>query len=322
MSGATDEGAVRRELGAGAGLASALGAYVLWGVFPLYFLLLAPAGSIEIVCWRILFSLVFCAVLLAATRSFGSLRLVTADRRSFLLLGLAGVLILVNWLTFVIATQSGQVVQAALGYFLTPIITVVLGLLFGERLRPLQWVSIGTSVVAAIVLATGAGGVPWLALLLALSFGFYGLVKQRVGPRVTALTGLALETAWVTPLAAAGLAWIAIAHLPGAPDPTTGHAPTGVVFGTVSLAHTLLLCGSGVATAIPLLLFAVAARRLPLVTLGLTQYVVPILQLLVGVVVLRETMPLQRWIGFGLVWIALVLLTVDALAAWRTSRSR
>lgn len=288
---------------AGAGLAFALGAYGLWGVLPVYFLLMAPSGPVEIVAWRILFSLVFCLVLLTVTRAWRGFRQLLRDRRAVLVLGAAGAFIVVNWTTFIAATLAGHVVEAALGYFINPIVTVLLGVLvLRERLRPLQWAAVGLSVLAVVVIAVGYGRPPWVSLVLAFSFGAYGLVKKQVGGRVDAVGGLTLETLWLAPFAAAALVVTAVTGVGG-----------GLAFGSAGTGHVLAIVGSGVVTAVPLLFFAAAARRLPLSTLGLTQYVAPVLQLVVGVVVLHEPMGTARWIGFGIVWVALVVLSVDML---------
>jgi chloramphenicol-sensitive protein RarD len=222
-------------------------------------------------------------------------------------LTIAAVLILVNWSVFIFATLSNRVVEASLGYFANPIVTVLLGVVvLRERLRPWQWVAIATSVVAVVVLAIGYGSFPWIAVTLAFSFGLYGLTKKRVGPRVDAIGGLTVETAVLSPVAVIALVAVAVGP--------------GLTFGAISGVHTALLASVGVATATPLILFAAAARRIPLVYLGLVQYLSPILQLMVGVVILHEDMPPARWIGFGIVWLALAILTADLLA--HNSRSR
>ena len=289
------------------GLLYAFGAYVLWGVLPLYFLALVPAGAFEIVAWRILFSLVFCAVLITVTRSWGRFLAIARQPRLLLLIGLAGVLIYVNWQTYILGTLSGQVVEASLGYFINPIVTVLLGVLvLRERLRVLQWVAIGVSAVSVVVLTVGYGSVPWIALILAASFGLYGLVKKYVGPSVDAVSGLSLETAWLMPVAVVQL--IVVSQI------------SGLTFGDGAV-HTTLLVLSGVATAIPLLLFASAARRLPLVYVGFIQFIAPILQFAIGVFVLKEPMPPERWFGFAIVWLAVAILVVDMARAGRSARS-
>ncbi|WP_411699229.1 EamA family transporter RarD [Conyzicola sp.] len=292
----------------GRGLLFGIAAYALWGVLPLFFLLLRPATAFEIVAWRIVLSLIFCALLLTVTRGWPALMVIVRDRRTTLILGGAGLLILVNWLVYVYATLSGHVVEAALGYFTNPIVTVLLGVfVLRERLRPLQWVAIGVTVVAVLILALNYGQFPFIALALAFSFGLYGLVKKQVGGRVDAVSGLTIETAWLTIPATVMLVVLGASGL--------------LTIGTESVLQTVAILFAGVVTAVPLLFFAAAARRLPLTYLGLTQYLAPILQFLIGVFVLQESMPPARWWGFGLVWIALVILTIDMFRTQRATQS-
>ena len=292
----------------GRGLVYGVGAYAIWGVLPLFFLLLRPATAVEIVAWRIVLSLVFCALLLTVTRGWPALIRILKDRRTVLIMGGAGTLILVNWLVYVYATVSNHLVEAALGYFTNPIVTVLLGVfVLRERLRPLQWAAIGISAVAVLVLAINYGQFPFIALALAFSFGLYGLIKKQVGGRVDAVSGLSIETAWLAVPASATLLVLAGAGT--------------LTIGTVSTGQTVAMLFAGAVTAIPLLLFAAAARRLPLSYLGLTQYLTPILQFVIGVFLLREEMPPVRWVGFGLVWVALILLSWDMLRAGRAGRS-
>ncbi len=289
------------------GIIYALGAYGLWGFIPIYFLALAPAGPFEIVAWRVLFSVVFCALVIVILRRGKTLARVFRDRRTMVALGIAGVLVFINWQVYVIAVVTERVNEAALGYFINPIVTVVLGVVvLRERLRVTQWVAVAISVVAVVVLAVNYGAFPWISLVLAFSFGLYGLAKKRVGPRVDALTGLAVETAWLIPLALAQLIFVG--------------ATTGIVFGTAGVANTALLAAAGIVTSVPLLLFAAAARRLPLVVIGFVQYLTPILQFLIGTFILHEAMPFERWIGFSLVWLALVVLSTDMLLHTRSVR--
>jgi len=291
----------------GVGITFAVVAYGLWGFLPLFFVLLAPAGAVEIVAWRIVLSLIFCAFLLTVTRGWRALGVILRDTRTTLIMGLAGFFILINWVVYVFASLTGHVVEASLGYFTNPIVTVLLGVfVLRERLRPAQWVSIGISAIAVLVLAVNYGSFPWIAIVLAFSFGMYGLIKKQVGGRVDAVSGLALETAWLTPLAIAALIAVGVT--------------TGLTIGTVSLAHTLLLLSAGAVTAIPLLFFAAAARRLPLIYMGLTQYFAPVIQFIIGIAVLHEEMPAARWIGFALVWVALIVLTIDMFVANRPPR--
>ncbi|MDQ1580269.1 MAG: chloramphenicol-sensitive protein RarD, partial [Microbacteriaceae bacterium] len=240
------------------GLIFAISAYVLWGILPVYFLSLAPASAFEIVGWRVLFSLVFCAILLTVTRAWRTFGALLTDKRVLFTMGVAGALIYVNWQTYVFATVTGNVVEAALGYFINPIVTVFLGVVVQrERLRVAQWVAVGVSVVAVAVLAIGYGSLPWIAFLLAFSFGFYGLIKKRVGGSVNAISGLTLETMWLTPVAVVQLIVVG--------------STVGLTLGTISPWHTILLAISGVVTVIPLLFFASASRRLPLVYMGFIQ---------------------------------------------------
>ncbi|MFC4242371.1 EamA family transporter RarD [Gryllotalpicola reticulitermitis] len=287
-----------------AGLIYGVIAYGLWGLLPLYFLLLAPTGPFEIVAWRIIWSLGFCVIALSITRGWGQLFAIVRRPRIMLTMAGAGVLIFINWQTYVLATTSGEVVQAALGYFINPIVTVFLGVLvLREHLRRLQWVAVGVSVVAVIVLAFAYGSFPWISLTLAFSFGLYGFVKKRVGGVVDALSGLTIESAWLVPVAVVELIVVGVT--------------SGVTFGHVSVVNTVLLIAAGIVTAVPLLLFAASARRLPLVYLGLVQYVTPIMQFVVGVAFEHETMDAARWAGFIVIWCALILLTVDLVRAAR-----
>lgn len=290
----------------GSGLAFVVGSYLLWGILPGYFVLLDPTGAVEIVAWRIVLSLAFCLVLIAIVRGWRRLGVILRDRRAMGWLLLAGCLVTLNWSVFVFAVLTGHVVESALGYFINPIVTVLLGVLLRERLNAVQWTAVGVSAVAVVVLAIGYGSFPWIAVALALTFAFYGLVKNRVGGRVDAMSGLAIETGYMTPLAIGAIGWIG--------------ATTGVTLGHGGPWHTVLLLGVGAITAVPLLLFAAGVRRLPLSVVGFAQYLAPILQLITGVVLLGEPMPPARWIGFGIVWLALGLLTVDMVL--RTVRTR
>ena len=290
-----------------AGVGFAVSSYLIWGFLPLYFAVLAPAGAMEVVAWRVLLTLVFCAFLLTVTRGWAALVVIARDRRTMLVMGAAGVFILVNWLVYVFAVLTGHVVEASLGYFTNPIVTVLLGVVvLRERLRPLQWAAIAISAVAVLVLAVNYGKFPWIALALAFSFGLYGFIKKQVGHRVDAISGLTIETAWLAPIAAGAVVVIALNG--------------DLTMGTVGPGHTVLLLLAGVITAIPLLLFAAAARRLPLAYLGLTQYLTPVIQFLIGVLIFGEDMPFARWLGFALVWIALIVLTIDMLRSNRAAR--
>ena len=291
-----------------AGLLFAIAAYGLWGVLPAYFQLLKPAGAFEVVAFRILMSLAFCVLLITVTRGWARFRELIRDRRALLLMAGASVAIYVNWQVYVIAALEGHVIEASLGYFINPIVTVLLGVLvLREKVRVPQWIALGIAFVAIMVIAVGYGAVPWLALALAFSFGIYGLIKRVVGPTVDAVGGLTLETAFLAPVAIVQLVLVA----------TMGG---GLEFGRNGVVHVLLMVAAGVMTTVPLLLFAAGARRIPLVALGMTQFLAPVLQFLFGWLFLHEEMPLERWVGFGLVWVALVVLTVDMIAASRPPR--
>jgi chloramphenicol-sensitive protein RarD len=291
----------------GPGLGFAGAAYGLWGFLPLYFVVLAPAGPFEIVALRILLAVVFCALLLTVTRAWKPFLRLARQPRVLGIMTLAGVFIYINWQVYILAVLTGHVVEGALGYFINPIVTVLLGVfLLRERLRPAQWVAVGISAVAILVIAFGYGTFPGIALALAFSFGLYGYIKNRVGAQVDAVSGLTLETAILTPVALVQLGVVALT--------------TGIVTGTAGTPHLLLVLLAGAVTATPLLLFAAAARRLPLVYIGLAQYLAPVIQFIVGVALLGEEMPFERWIGFGLVWVALIVLTADMLLRGRAAR--
>jgi chloramphenicol-sensitive protein RarD len=287
-----------------AGVLFGIGAYGLWGLLPLYFFVLQPAGAVEIVANRVVWSLVFCTLLVTVTRSWGVLAAAFRDRAIFGTLSIAAALIAVNWLTYTYGVTTGQAVEAALGYFINPLVSVLLGVfVLKEKLRPLQWAAVGIGFIAVVVLTFSYGKLPWIALTLAVSFGLYGFVKKRIGPKADAVTSLTMETVVLTPLAAATMIFLAVSGTN--------------TLGTQGSTHFWLLVSSGVITAVPLLFFGASARRLPMTTIGLLQYFAPVLQFIVALVVFREAMTLDRWIGFGVVWLALLVLTVDMLAATR-----
>nr|WP_255482423.1 EamA family transporter RarD [Pseudarthrobacter sp. NBSH8] len=287
-----------------AGVLFGFGAYGLWGLLPLYFFALMPAGAVEIVANRVVWSLFFCILLITVTRSWRALAGAFRDRSVFGSLALAAALIAVNWLTYTYGVTTGQAVEAALGYFINPLVSVLLGVfVLKEKLRPLQWAAVGIGFVAVGVLTVSYGKLPWIALTLAFSFGLYGFVKKRVGPKVDAVTSLSLETIVLAPIAAATMVFLSVSGT----ATLTSQGP----------GHFWLLAASGVITAVPLLFFGASARRLPMTTIGLLQYVAPLLQFIVALVVFQEAMTTSRWIGFGVVWLALLVLTVDML---RTTR--
>ena len=283
------------------GFLAAAAAYGLWGLLPAYFVALDPSGPVEILALRIVLSLVFCLVILAIMRRLSRTTALLRDRNILKLSALAAVLILINWSVYVYASLNQFIVEAALGSFINPLVTVALGVIvLKEKLRPLQWGALSLAVAAVVVLAVGYGSVPVISLTLAFSFGFYGFVKNRMGPAVKSLDSLTLETLWLTPIALGLLVWV--------------YLTSGLSLGTLGPWHTVLLLMAGAVTSIPLLFFGAAARRLPLSVIGLMQYLAPIMQFTFGVAIMGEPMPLERWIGFALVWVALVILSVDALS--------
>lgn len=282
------------------GLIQGTAAYLIWGMLPAYFLLLPAISAFEFVGVRVIYSLIFCLLLLAFTGQFKQFAKMFKDSKTMWQLGLASVLIAANWVLYALAVLTGHVLEASLGYFINPIVAILLGVIvLKEKLRPLQWVAVAVATVAVIVLTVGLGRVPWISLGLAFSFGFYGLVKNKVGQSGTALGSLTIETLWLTPLAIAYLIWLAV----------NGQS---ALFSADVPGH-LLLAASGIITAVPLLLFGGAARRLPLSTVGSLQFLAPLLQFILGLAVFGEHMPFERWVGFGLVWVAVIFVLVDML---------
>jgi len=296
------------------GLAAGFGGYLWWGMLPLYFPLLAPAGPWEITAHRVVWSLLLCLLVLALLGELGTFWRLLRTARVAGRLALAAVLLCANWVTFVLAVLTGHVVEASLGYYINPLVTVLMAVtILGERLRTAQWVAAGLGAAGVLVIAIGAGTFPWISLVLAGTFGGYGLVKKQVGAKVPALPGLAVETLTLAPAAL-----VLLVVLAAGGDGAFG-AP-GELFSSTGLA--LLLIGSGVLTTVPLVLFATAARRLPLAMLGLLQYVTPTMQYLTGVFLYHEQMSATRWAGFAVVWVALVVLSTDGYRAAATPRPR
>jgi chloramphenicol-sensitive protein RarD len=277
-------------------------AFGMWGLFPLYWPLLEPTSAIEILAHRIVWSLVVSGGLLLATRRVGRLRGIWADRRARLAMTAAGIVICFNWGTYIWGVNNGHVVETSLGYYINPLVTVLMGVVFlGERLRRWQWTALGVAFVAVLVLSIQVGRPPWISLILAFSFGTYGLVKKKaaVGP----IEGLTWEGLVSAPLALGFIVWVTLAGQATA----WSHGP----------GHVLLLVLTGVVTAVPLLCFAGAANRISLTTLGLLQYIAPTLQLAIGVLWFDEPMGTVRWIGFSLVWLALAIFTVESVVVAR-----
>jgi chloramphenicol-sensitive protein RarD len=284
------------------GMLYGIAAYGMWGLFPLYWPFLKPAGATEILAHRIMWSLLVVLGILAVRRHVSWVR--SLRRKQVGLLALAAVFVTVNWGTYIYGVNSGHTIETSLGYFINPLISVMLGVLvFRERMNRLQWFAIGLGTIAVIVLTVGYGRPPWIALTLACSFGTYGLIKKFANtPSAESLT---VETA--------------VLFLPALIFTLTLHSGGTATFGHEGLGQALLLAAGGLVTAVPLMLFNAAAIRLPLSRIGMLQYLAPVLQFLIGLLIQHEAMPATRWIGFLLVWAALATLTFDGL---HTSRRR
>ena len=283
-----------------------IAAYLCWGLFPLFFRALESSGPLEIVAHRAAWSFAFSLVLLLLLRKWPKIREVFRTPRVAWSLALAGFLVTVNWTLYVWAVNSGHTLDAAMGYFINPLVSALLAVLvLRESLTPTQWVAFGCGVAAVVVLIVGYGSVPYFAIGLAISFGLYGLVKKRVGASVSALPGFAVETGAVLPIALGYMVYL---------------AAVGQQTATSSPGHFALLALAGPVTALPLLLFAVAATRLPLAAVGMLQYMTPIMQFLIGWLLFNEPLPPERLAGFVLVWLALVIFTFDALRSARRNQ--
>ena len=279
------------------GLLYGISAYVLWGAFPLYWPLLEPATPIEIVSHRAAWTSVFCILVLAYQKQLRQMFRLMSTRRVFLRLTAASALISVNWLVYIWATNNGHVVEAALGYYINPLIIIAFGvLLLKEKMRRLQWFAVGLGFIGVVVLTFDYGRLPWIALALAVSWGSYGLIKKQLN--LGAVEGLAIETL-ISFIPYAGYLF----YIGSKGQGQWGH----------HLGLTLLLTGAGAVTAIPLLLFNGSATRLPYSTIGLLQYITPTLQFSIGVWVRHEAMPTARWIGFVIIWGALAALATDLI---------
>ncbi|MEU2222089.1 EamA family transporter RarD [Streptomyces sp. NPDC018347] len=296
MAGTSSEGEHR------IGLLNGFAAYGMWGLVPLFWPLLKPAGAAEILAHRMVWSLVAVGAALLFVRRWAWAGQLLRQPRRLALIAVAAGVITVNWGVYIWAVNAGHVVEASLGYFINPLVTIAMGvLLLKERLRPVQWAAVAIGFAAVVVLTVGYGHPPWISLCLAFSFATYGLVKKKVA--LGGVESLAAETAIQFLPALAYLLWLA-AHGDG-------------TFTTEGTGHAALLASTGLVTAVPLICFGAAAIRVPLSTLGLLQYLAPVFQFVLGIVYFHEAMPAERWAGFALVWLALFLLTGDAL---RTSR--
>jgi chloramphenicol-sensitive protein RarD len=273
-------------------------AYLIWGLFPLYWKLLDQSGALELLAHRVLWSLVTIVILVAVLRKLAAVKALLVEPRRRWPLIAAAFLISANWGTYIWAVNNGHVVETSLGYFITPLFTVLLGVfVLKERLRPVQWTALGIAFVAVAGLTVENGRPPWVAIILTFSFGFYGLAKKQAG--AGAIEGMAIESGTVVPFAVAGIIALGLQG-----DSSVTH------HGTAYLVFVLL---TGPITAVPLLLFGAAATRISMTTLGLLNYIAPIMQFVFGLVIFHERMTPMRWVGFGLVWVALALFTFDGM---------
>ncbi len=286
------------------GLAAAVSAYLIWGVFPLYWALLGHLPALEIIAHRVLWCAVSVSLWLFWSEDRSWLRRALAGRRVGRLLIASSLLISINWGVYIWAVTNGRVVDASLGYFINPLLSVALGVgVLGERLNPVQWSAVGLAAVGVLWLTLSQGALPWIALVLASSFAVYGLIRKQVA--VEAVPGVAIESLILTPVALGWLLWLAAAQR-GA-------------FLTGSTGQDALLIVGGVLTALPLIGFAYGARRIPYSLVGILQYISPTLQLLSGVLLLGESFGADRAIGFGCIWLALAIYAQDG---WRRRAPR
>ncbi len=283
------------------GLLFGVSAYTIWGTFPLYWPLLQPATPLEIVSHRAVWSLFFCLFALGLSKQLKSTYTLIKNPRVFIRLLLAAVLISVNWIVYIWAVNNGHVVESALGYYINPLIIIAFGvIMLREKMRRLQWAAVGFGALGVLVLTIDYGRLPWIALALAVSWGSYGLVKKQLN--LGALEGLAIETLLTLPFYGGYLIYIGL----------NGSGQLGSSPGL-----SILLIGAGIVTAIPLLLFNGSTTRLPFTIIGLLQYITPTLQFSIGVWVRHEAMPTARWVGFLIIWAALVTLGIDLLKSGR-----
>lgn len=281
------------------GLGFGVGAYLIWGSFPLLIQLSKFASPFETVVWRVVFGFLFAALLVTLTKSWSQVLSLVKNPKQLGWVAVAAIFIFINWQVYVVAVVTGNVIETSLGYFINPLVTVMFAvLLLKEKLRRMQWVALSVGFIAVLVLTVNYGRPPWIAIILALSFGTYSLAKNKVGKKVGALQSFTIESAMVLPIAIVQL--IVVASL----------GPVMLLSGPMEAS---ILIGFGIMTAVPLILFGAAASRIPLSMIGFIQYLTPVLQFSAGYFILGEEMPAVRWIGFGLVWVSLVILTTDAL---------
>ncbi len=287
---------MRRKTEGNTGLLLGFSAYAMWGFFPLYWPLLQPSSPYEVLAHRIIWSLVFMMIVNSVFHLWEPVRIAWRSAKTRRLLALASFFVTINWGLYIWSVQTNHVVDAALGYFINPLVSVAMGIIaFGERLRRLQWVAIAIAASSLLMLAFDAHAIPWIGLILAGSFGSYGLVKKLAG--IEAMASLTIETGVALPFAVAYLGYLEL----------TGQA----AFLHTSVGHTLTVLSAGAVTALPLLGFGAAAVRIPLSTLGLLQYLTPLLQFSLGIIVFHETMSAMKWAGFAWLWVGLAVFALD-----------
>lgn len=286
------------------GILYAIGAYALWGFLPLYWKAIHDVPAGQILSHRVVWSLIFLCVLISLKKEWQLFRHSIRSRRVIIISGIAAVLLSINWLTYIWGVNAGFIIETSLGYFINPLVSMLLGVIFlREKLRPIQWLPVGLATFGVIYLTISYGSLPWIALVLGLTFGLYGLVKKTA--RLGSLFGLTLETAL---LVLPCLGYLILTHSQGSG-----------AFGSQGIQTNLLLILTGVVTAVPLLLFGSAARLIPLTMIGILQYMAPTIQFLIGVVIYNEPFTVQRLIGFSIIWLALIIFTAENLIVWRKS---
>ena len=288
------------------GLLLGVSAYLIWGSIPLIITASTFANPFEVVVWRVVFGFAFAALLLTITRGWGEVTELIRNPKRLKWLVVAAFFIFINWETYVVAVATKNTIETSLGYFINPLITIIFAVVFlGERLRRNQWIALGLGFIAVLVLTFDYGRPPWIAFVLALSFAIYSLAKNRVGGKIGALESFTVESAMVLPFGLIQLLVVA------------NFVPLMI---TSSPQHSFVLVLFGVLTAVPLILFGAAASRVPLRVIGFIQYLTPTLQFLSAYFILQEPMPPVRWIGFGLVWLSLIVLSSDALRSAAKNR--
>ncbi len=290
---------MKRRSESSVGLLYGLSAYLIWGSFPLIIAAASFADPFEVVVWRVVFGFIFAALLVSIVGGWKDIVQIVKSAQRLKWVAVASLMIYINWVVYVVAVATGNVIESSLGYFINPLVTVLFAvLLLKEKLRPMQWVALGIGATAVVILTFDYGRLPFIAIALAMSFGIYSLAKNKVGKKIPALQSFTIESGLVVPVALVQL-WL------------VSQSAQIMIFS--GLVETSILVGFGILTAIPLILFGAAASRVPLSTIGFIQYLTPTIQFSIGFFVFGEPMPAVRWVSFALVWVSLAILTFDAL---------